>query len=76
MGGMTRGLVDPTAITPEMAVQVRVWRVDEERSWRAVAEAASELWGSGWGGNQLFGEDLCAAAARVLGEDAREAPWN
>jgi hypothetical protein len=76
VGGMTRGPVDPSAITAQMAVQVRAWRVDEERSWRAVAEAASDLWGFGWGSNQLFGEDLCAAAARVLGEDVRAAPWN
>jgi len=70
VGGMSHGLVDPTTITAEMAVQIRIWRVDEERSWRAVAEAASDLWGSDYGSNQLYGEDLCTAAAQLLGEDA------
>jgi len=31
VGGMSHGLVDPTTITAEMAVQIRIWRVDEER---------------------------------------------
>jgi hypothetical protein len=73
---MSHGLVDPTSITAEMAAQIRTWRVDEDRSWRAVAEAASDQWGSGCGSNQLYGEDLCTVAAQVLGEDARQTPWN
>lgn len=73
---MTRGLVDPAIITVEMAVQIRTWRVDEERSWRSIASAASDLWGFDFGGNQLFGQDLCAAAAQVLGEDVLREPWN
>jgi hypothetical protein len=35
---------------------------------RAVGQAASDLWGAEWGCNQLFGEDLCVAAAKLLGE--------
>ncbi|WP_317447320.1 hypothetical protein [Streptomyces collinus] len=50
---MTHNLVDPATITTDMAVRIRTWRVDEEFSWRAVAYAASELWGSAYGGNQL-----------------------
>ncbi|MFI6285441.1 hypothetical protein ACIBCM_11900 [Streptomyces sp. NPDC051018] len=73
---MTHGTVDPAAITPEMAARIRRWRVDEDFSWRAVARAASDLWGSDWGGNQLYGEDLCVAAAKVLGEDPCREPWN
>ncbi|MFI2426219.1 hypothetical protein ACH5A7_19315 [Streptomyces sp. NPDC018955] len=73
---MTRNTVDPAAITPEMAAQIRRWRCEEEYSWRAVAQAASDLWGSEWGSNQLFGEDLCVAAARLLGEDPCQEPWN
>ncbi|MFF0413128.1 hypothetical protein ACFYUY_22135 [Kitasatospora sp. NPDC004745] len=73
---MTHSIVDPATLTPEMAARIRTWRVDEEYSWRAVAEAASELWGSKWGSNQLFGADLCEAAARVLGEDPHREPWN
>lgn len=59
-----------------MAVQVRGWRVDEDYSWRAPARAASDLWGSEYGSNQLYGEDLCAAAAKMLGEDPGREPWN
>jgi len=73
---MTRGLADPTTITREMAAQIRLWRVDEEYSWRAVAAAAFERWGSDFGSNQLYGEDLCMIAAQTLGEDARKAPWS
>lgn len=73
---MTRGLIDPTTITSDMARQIRAWRVDEEYSWRAVAAAASDRWGSDFGSNQLCGEDLCFVAAQMLGEDARKAPWN
>ncbi|MFQ6142220.1 hypothetical protein ACLMNJ_03970 [Streptomyces seoulensis] len=64
------------AVTPEMAAQIRAWRVDGEYSWRAVAQAASELWGTGRGGNQLYGEALCVAAARVLGGNPYQEPWN
>ncbi|MEU6070134.1 MULTISPECIES: hypothetical protein [Streptomyces] len=73
---MTHNLVDPATITTEMAVQIRTWRVDEDFSWRAVAQAASELWGSEYGSNQIYGEDLCAAAAQVLGENPYQKPWN
>jgi hypothetical protein len=73
---MTRGLVDPTTITLEMAAQIRAWRVDEEYTWRAVAAAATDRWGSDFGSNQLYGEDLCLVAAQMLGEDAGKAPWN
>lgn len=73
---MTHNLGDPDGITTEMAMQIRAWRVDEDFSWRAVAQAASELWGSAYGSNQLYGEDLCAAAARLLGENPSREPWN
>ncbi|MFI6360028.1 hypothetical protein ACIBJF_47500 [Streptomyces sp. NPDC050743] len=72
---MTHHHVDPATITPEMAVQIRTWRVEEDFSWRAVAQAATDLWGSEFGSNQLFGEDLCVAAAQVLGENPRKEPW-
>jgi hypothetical protein len=60
----------------EMAVQIRRWRVDEDFTWRAVAQAATDLWGSEYGSNQLFGEDLCVAAAKMLGENPHKEPWN
>ncbi|MFF8616409.1 hypothetical protein [Streptomyces sp. NPDC015350] len=73
---MTHSTVDPTTITPEMAAQIRSWRVDQDFTWRAVARAASERWGSERGGNQLYGEELCVAAAKVLGEDPCREPWS
>ncbi|MFF2747567.1 hypothetical protein ACFVVA_18700 [Kitasatospora sp. NPDC058048] len=73
---MKPNLVDPATVTTEMALQIRTWRVDEEFSWRAVARAATDLWGSEYGSNQIYGRDLCVAAAKVLGEDPDGEPWN
>ncbi|MFE0098959.1 hypothetical protein [Streptomyces sp. NPDC059009] len=73
---MTQSTVDPATVTAEMAAQIRIWRVDEDLSWRSVAQAATDLWGSEWGSNQIYGRDLCVAAAKVLGEDPDQEPWN
>jgi len=73
---MTHYTSDVTTITREMAAQIRTWRCDENYSWRAVAQAVSDRWGSEWGSNQLFGEDLCRAAAKLLGENPCREPWN
>ncbi|WP_436788599.1 hypothetical protein [Yinghuangia sp. YIM S10712] len=73
---MTYNTVNPASITPEMAAQIRAWRVDEEYTWRAVAQAATDLWGSHWGSNQIYGAELCSAAAKMLGEDPDQEPWN
>ncbi|MFF0716949.1 hypothetical protein ACWEVM_24700 [Streptomyces bauhiniae] len=59
-----------------MAARIRRWRCDEDYSWRAVAQAACELWGFEWGSSQLFGRDLCAAAAKLLGETPSQESWN
>jgi hypothetical protein len=56
VGGMTHNLMDPATITVETAAQIRTWRVDEDFSRRAVAQAASELWGSAYGSNRLYGD--------------------
>ncbi len=63
-------------LTVERARQVRAWRVDKGETWRGVAGRADCLWGSDSSSNQLFGEDLCGAAARLLGEDPNKEPWN
>ncbi|SBT40374.1 hypothetical protein GA0070611_1239 [Micromonospora auratinigra] len=63
-------------VTAEMARQIRHWRVVEDCSYRVVARLADETWGSATGGNQLFGEDLCAAAARMSGEYLNAEPWS
>lgn len=68
--------IEPAELTARQAAQVRTWRVDREFSWRAVAEAAAHEWGWASGGNQLFGEELCRAAANVLGQDPRSTPWS
>ncbi|MFG3256892.1 hypothetical protein [Streptomyces sp. NPDC048172] len=73
---MAHNTVDPATITLEMAQRIRGWRVDEDFTWRAVARAASDLWGSAYGSNQIYGEDLCAVAATMLGEDPHREPWN
>lgn len=68
--------MEPADLTTEKAAQVRRWRIDEDMSWRAVAQAASDLWGSDYGSNQIYGMDLCAVAAVLLGEDPDKDPWN
>lgn len=62
-------------VTAERADQVRSWRSQEDGTWRVVAGLASDAWG-GPGPNQLFGRDLCEAAAGRLGEDPNAPPWN
>lgn len=57
---------------------IRVLRVKEKRSWRAIAEVCYNL---GWGkweppSNQIMGMALCETAAQLLGENYEEAPWN
>ena len=68
--------IGPAELTAQQVAQVRSWRVDQDMSWRAVAEAAAEVWGWGYGGNQIFGEELCEAAAHALGQDPWSEPWN
>lgn len=63
-------------VTRERAEQIRVWRVDEGCTWRGVASAATVAWAIREEANQMLGVELCQAAARVLGEDARKDPWN
>jgi len=57
---------------------VRILRVEENCSWRAVAESCYKL---GWGkwsppSNQIMGMALCQRAAQLLGEDYEKEPWN
>ncbi|MCW2141122.1 hypothetical protein [Actinoplanes cyaneus] len=63
-------------LTPEIARQVRRWRVEEECSWRVIAALADQTWATDTRGNQLFGEDLCRESALVLGEDPNDDAWN
>lgn len=70
-------LVAPrVAMTLERAEYVRWLRVEQECSWRAVAQRTANQWLGGWGSNQLVGEELCIVAARLCGEDPQSEPWN
>jgi hypothetical protein len=68
--------IDPAKLTSKHVAQIRAWRVDQEMTWRAVAQAATDAWGSDHGSNQPAGEELCCAAAIALGEDPNSEPWN
>lgn len=60
----------------EDANLIRQLRVDKDYSWRAVARFCSRVWRAPWGGNQLAGMVICEKAAKVLGEDFLQPPWN
>jgi len=68
------------SMTPDRAREIRRLRVEERLSWRGVARATADAWGREaiWEprSNQLAGMILCEAAARLLGEDYLEDPWN
>lgn len=63
-------------VVEKAARQIRQLRVEKDYSWRAVARFYSGLWGAPWGGNQIAGMVLCKKAAKLLGEDFMQPPWN
>ena len=60
----------------ETANLIRKLRVDKGYSWRAVARFCSNVGRAPWGGNQIAGMVICEEAAKLLGEDFLEPPWN
>jgi len=62
------------------AVRIRQLRVELNCTWRSVAAHSHEDWGEDacWDpeSNQLAGMSLCEYAAKFLGEDAKNEPWN
>jgi hypothetical protein len=70
-------------MTKEQAEHVRVFRVEQDFSWRAVAHACHDLkW---WGPNEYWdrvpsaqpmGMALCEVAAGFFNEHYRVKPWN
>lgn len=66
------------AMTPGRARVVRKLRVDDGYTWRAVAVACHTEWGGNWepAGHQGMGIVLCEAAAKMLGENPYDEPWN
>lgn len=65
-----------TYMTHEQASFIRRLKVDENGTWRYVAEACSDAWGGDWGSNQLAGMALCERAAFFFNEDYQTDPWN
>jgi len=63
-------------VSPGLANLIRQLRVDKAYSWRTVARYYSEIWRAPWGGNQLAGMVICEKAAKLLGEDFLQPPWN
>jgi hypothetical protein len=63
-------------MTPELAAEVRRYRVDQELSWRGVAAAVSEAHCDEKSDNQIAGRELCVIAAALLGENPNADPWN
>ena len=72
-------------MTKDQAIQVRVWRINEHFTWRAVARAAFgmvisdrwqkwRLWDSP--SYQLMGMALCHRAAELHDQNYRKEPWN
>ena len=64
-------------MTKEDAVIIKEWRTNGA-TWRRIAEYAADKWPDmGYiAGHQLEGRELCDEAARTLGDDRRDQPWN
>ena len=63
---------------PSRVQEVRQWR-SSGCTWRRVAELAHEQWSDAdWSppSSQIVGMELCATAAKMLGEDPWDDPWN
>jgi hypothetical protein len=58
------------------AKMIRILRVKKEYSWRAIARHCSDFMNASFGGNQIAGMVICEKAAKALGEDFLEPPWN
>ena len=65
-------------ITKERADYVRKLRVEEDYTWRAVAQDCYDEWKGDWSppSNQIMGMMLCEVAAGFFGENYMQEPWN
>ncbi len=66
-------------VTKKRAEIIRELRCTKHYSWRLVAQTCYQSWlGADWSppANQIMGTALCEQAARVLGEDPHQEPWN
>ena len=62
-------------VDKERAAFIRQLRVEEDYSYRAVAEACTSSWGLEGNDNQIVGMNLCAIAAEYFDEDWDKEPW-
>ncbi len=62
----------------KLAEDIKHWRCVKGATWRKVAHYAAEVYPDrGFlDGNQIEGQELCFEAAKFLGEDSRDMPWN
>lgn len=58
------------------AKMIRILRVEKEYSWRAIARHCSRTLKAPFGSNQVAGMVICEKAAKALGENFMEPPWN
>lgn len=63
-------------ISQEHAERVRVMRVQNNVSWRAIARWYDHLTEGDWGSNQLAGMAICRWAATHHKEHYLRPPWN
>jgi capsid protein len=65
-------------ITKQKAEFIRKLRVEQDYTWRAVAQACYDEWKGNWTppSNQIMGMMLCEVAASFFNEDYMSDPWN
>jgi hypothetical protein len=63
-------------VDEDTAKLIRILRIQKEYSWRAIARHCSDFLKAPFGGNQLAGMVICEKAAKLLGEDFLQPPWN
>ena len=68
--------VQTVEVDRELAQLIRAWRVDEEQTWREIADRVTSHLDLPRSTNQIAGRNLCLKAARLLGEDPDAEPWN
>lgn len=71
--GYFREKIEIDVLTAQM---IRILRVKQNYSWRSIARHCSQYFNLPFGSNQLAGMVLCEKAAKALGEDFMEPPWN
>lgn len=63
-------------VDAEVARFIRYLRVEKRGTWRYVAGAVADKYGTDWGEDQIFGMMLCQIAAEREGANYMEGEWN